>query len=222
MHVFGEVNALLATFHFWCMAAGQNGILLGVAAIRCGARLTSRFSGKGSFKGGNVEFFHAKHGTHRPRRLRLVGITHHIGQGRREYLPGDPELVLEPTALLDFATRREALPVMVDPFLGLAWNLEGDRLVELEMRAAIQRRKALALDLELHGHHRPFGTAVDFEAFLPITADPADPAIPEDGDIKTRCLLGFAVEPEAGGDLLGNHHFLLPIPASARANCAGW
>jgi hypothetical protein len=33
--------------------------------------------------------------------FRLVGITHHIRQDRREYLPGDAELIIEPAALVD-------------------------------------------------------------------------------------------------------------------------
>jgi hypothetical protein len=43
---------------------------------------------------------------------------------------------------------------------------------------------------------------MNFEAFLAVTADPADPGVLEDGDIETRRFLGLAVEPQAGGDLL--------------------
>jgi hypothetical protein len=68
---------------------------------------------------------------------------------------------------------------MVDPFLCLVRNLEGDRLVEFETWAAIERGKALAVDLELNGHHRTFRTAIDFEAFLAVRADPADPSVLE-------------------------------------------
>jgi hypothetical protein len=41
-----------------------------------------------------------------------------------------------------------------------------------------------------------------FEAFLAVTADPADPGVPEDGDVKTRRFLGLAVEPQAGYDVV--------------------
>ena len=43
---------------------------------------------------------------------------------------------------------------------------------------------------------------MDFETFLAITADLADPGVPEDGDVETRRFLGLTVEPQAGGDLL--------------------
>ena len=81
----------------------------------------------------DVEFLHPEHGAHCPPRLRLVGITHHLRQGGWKHLPRNAVLILEPTALLDFATGGESLPVVVDLFLRLAWNLEGDRLVELEV-----------------------------------------------------------------------------------------
>lgn len=43
---------------------------------------------------------------------------------------------------------------------------------------------------------------MDFDPFRAVTADPADPGALEDGDIKARRVLGLAVEPQAGGDLL--------------------
>jgi hypothetical protein len=43
---------------------------------------------------------------------------------------------------------------------------------------------------------------MDFEAFFAVTADPADPGVPENGDIETRRFLGLAVEPQAGGDVV--------------------
>jgi hypothetical protein len=41
---------------------------------------------------------------------------------------------------------------MIDLRLRLAGNLERDRLVELEMRAAVERGKGLAVDLKLDHH----------------------------------------------------------------------
>jgi hypothetical protein len=84
------------------------------------------------FQFGNIEFLHAEYGAHRPRRFRLVGIAQHLRQGRRKYSPRDAEPILEPTALLDFATGGQFLPVMVDLFLRLTRKLEGDCFVELE------------------------------------------------------------------------------------------
>lgn len=60
-----------------------------------------------------------------------------------------PNFVLEPAALLNIAACRESLPV--DLFLRLTGYLEGDRLVEFELRAAVERGKVPALELELHG-----------------------------------------------------------------------
>jgi hypothetical protein len=39
---------------------------------------------------------------------------------------------------------------------------------------------------------------MDFEAFLAVASDLADPGTLEDGNIKTRRFLGLAVEPQAG------------------------
>ena len=43
---------------------------------------------------------------------------------------------------------------------------------------------------------------MDFETFLAVAADPADPGVLEDGNIEARRVLGLAVEPQAGGDFL--------------------
>lgn len=87
-------------------------------------------------------------------------------------------------------------PEQGDPATTFAGHLERDRLAELEVRPAIEGRELLTLNLDLDGHDRSFGAAMNLEAFLAVAADPADPCVGEHRDVKTGGLLGgFAVEP---------------------------
>src|SRR5262249_16961933 len=83
-------------------------------------------------------------------------------------------------------------------FTGL---LERHRLVELEMRAAVQRQEFLPFDFELHGHDRSGLLAVNLEFLFSIAADFSDLGILENGRVKFRRLLGLRIEPQAGRDL---------------------
>src|SRR5262249_61054961 len=96
-------------------------------------------------------------------------------------------------------------------FTGL---LERHRLVELEMRAAVQRQEFLPFDFELHGHDRYRLPAVTLESLSSIAADFSDLGILENGRVKFRRLLGLRIEPQAGRDLFccQLHDLLLSRP----------
>ena len=69
-------------------------------------------------------------------------------------LPGQAELVLQPAALAVLAAVAELVPVVVDLVLVGAADLERDRLVEGELRAAVDDGERLPVELEAHGEHR--------------------------------------------------------------------
>ena len=73
----------------------------------------------------------------------------------RDDLPGNPEAILHPAALLGFGHRRERVGEAVDLGLGLHGYLEGDRLVELELRSAIQAGERPTHQRELDHQHVP-------------------------------------------------------------------
>src|SRR5262249_10538773 len=118
---------------------------------------------------------------------------------------------LQPAARPLLAALGEPAPEIVDLLLGLAMDLERDRLVEFEMRAAVEGDKLLPGDLELRGHDRSRRFSVNLVSLFPVAADPADPGILEDGNVEPRRLLGLRVEPQAGRDLLrGDRHSCPP------------
>src|SRR5262249_47568369 len=125
-------------------------------------------------------------------------------------LPREAELVFEPAARSLFAVLCQLAPEVVDLLLRVAVNLERHRLVELEMRAAVQRQEFLPFDFELHGHDRSGLLAVNLESLFSIAADFSDRGILEHGSVKFRRLFGLRIEPEAGRDLSRRHlHDLL-------------
>jgi hypothetical protein len=73
-------------------------------------------------------------------------------------VPGEAVPVLEPAALPFAATIGQPVPVIVDLVPGLAVDPERDRLVERELRAAVDADEPLAVRLELHGHHGAGGS----------------------------------------------------------------
>src|SRR5262249_39861992 len=103
-------------------------------------------------------------------------------------------------------------PEVVDLLLRFTGHLERHRLVELEMRAAVERQEFLPFDFELHGHHRSRLLAVNLESLFSIAADFSDLGVLEDGSIKFCRLFGLRIEPQAGRDLLCGelHDLLLP------------
>jgi hypothetical protein len=65
----------------------------------------------------------------------------------------------------------ELAPEVVDLGLAIARDLERDRLVELELRAAIEADELLAFDFELDGHDGSRRLAVDLLSFLSVAAN---------------------------------------------------
>src|SRR5262249_53893375 len=106
---------------------------------------------------------------------------------------------------------RELRPEIVDLLLRLARDLEGNRLIELELRAAVKRDEFLPLEPEGDHHHRARLLAVDLLTGIDVAADLVDLRVLEDRAIELRRVLGFGVEPQAGRDLLlGDGHWRAP------------
>src|SRR6516162_4387784 len=160
----------------------------------------------------DIDLAHLQHRAHDPLRRFGISVHQHLGQRLRDDLPREAEPVLEPTAGSLFAVLCQLAPEVVDLLLRFAVHLERHRLVELEMRAAVQRQEFLPFELELHGHDRPRLLAVNLESLFSIAADLADLRILEHGSVKFRRLFGLRVEPQAGRDLLCReiHDLLLP------------
>src|SRR5688572_23788631 len=87
---------------------------------------------------GDVDFRHLHHRLHHAAGLHGVLVTHELAECRRNDLPRETELVLEPAALALRAAFAELLPERVDLLLRLAVDEHGDGLVELEVRAAVE------------------------------------------------------------------------------------
>jgi len=74
--------------------------------------------------------------------LRLRADEQLVDAGRYDP-PGDPTTILQPAALAPLAILRQPLPIVVDLFLGIAFDHEGHRLIELELRSAVEGEKSL-------------------------------------------------------------------------------
>ena len=141
--------------------------------------------------------------------LALSGSLEQLGQGGRHDLPGEAVLVLQPAALRELAAFAQLLPVVVDLVLRFAGDLERYRLVELELRPAVEGHELQPHDLEGGGDHRA-GLA---GACLAIARDAAHLGSLEDGRVVPGGLLGLTVEPQERYKLLH-----LPTPS---AQCWG-
>src|SRR4051812_29746286 len=150
---------------------------------------------RGAFELGNVELHHLHHRCEDALAARFVRARRQLEEATRHDLPGDAELVLEPTALaLLAAAREQALPVVVDLRLVLAVDDEGDGFVELKMRTAVERGELLAVELERDGHD---GAAFAGTAFG-IALRCGDLRALEDRHVMVRGLFGLVVVPEHG------------------------
>src|SRR5262249_36897532 len=98
-----------------------------------------------------------------------------------------------------------------------AVHLERHGLVELEMRAAVERQEFLPFDFELDRHDRSGLLAVNLEPLFSIAADFADFGILEDGSVEFRRLFGLRIEPQSRRELSWRelHDPLLSRPSSA-------
>src|SRR6185312_13724796 len=118
------------------------------------------------------------------------------------------------------------VPEVVDLLLAVAVDDQRDRLVELELRASVERQELDAIQYEGHGQYPPLRLAVDVEAFLAEVSDRADARVLEDRDVVFRRVLGLFVEPQAGRDLLQVGHGILlneqrRVPVRTR-RCGRW
>src|SRR5512144_3138560 len=75
-----------------------------------------------------VELCHRQHCRRRTARPLRIRIAEKLSQSLRNDLPGKAVAVLEPPALALLTTGGELGPVLVDLFLGVATDLERDRL----------------------------------------------------------------------------------------------
>src|SRR5262249_40684477 len=83
------------------------------------------------------ELLHLQEGSGHPLYFCGISVSDHVDEGGRHYLPGQAEFVLEPAARALFAARAQLDPEIVDLLLSLTVDLEGDRLAEFELRAAV-------------------------------------------------------------------------------------
>ncbi len=146
----------------------------------------------------NLDLRHLHHRAHDAIRLCLVGIAHQLPQLRRNDLPGEPELVLEPAALALLPALRELLPVRVHLLLVLAFDHEGDGLAELEVRPAVQRHEGLTLELEPDDHDPALGPG----SGVAVVRRLDDFGIGEDRTVELSGLLGLMVIPDERCDSL--------------------
>ena len=127
---------------------------------------TLRLAGEGLLQRGDVELLHLQEGGHDAARFFRVAIQHHVQQRERNDLPRQAEFIFQPAAGAFLPVFAQRIPIIVDLVLRIAIDLERDRLVELEMRAAIERDEGLSVELERNGHHRARGPAMNFMAGL--------------------------------------------------------
>src|SRR5207253_9115318 len=99
---------------------------------------------RGPLQSRDVDLLHREHGLHDALALLRILVHKQLAEDRREDLPGEAELVLEPSALDLLAARGKLLPVVIHFVLILAVDEERYRLGELELRAAVQGHELLA------------------------------------------------------------------------------
>src|SRR5262249_47013976 len=110
----------------------------------------------------------------------------HVPTSARRNPSTFPEVSLERPATklhIGLSTNRTVLPVRrrstcskkVDFLLGVAGYLEGNCLVELEKRAAVERFERLSFNFKFHDHHRSCRFSVDLLSRVSVTTDSCDP-----------------------------------------------
>src|SRR5207253_2106506 len=144
---------------------------------------------------------HLRHGLHDPVRLLRILASQQLAQHGGNDLPRQPELVLEPAALVFRSTGGQLLPQLVHFLLRLAVYEQGYRRRELELRAAVQGVKVLTLELEGAAHDRPLRP----RPRLAVARHPHDFGALEDRDVEVHRLFGVAVEPDAATPQPGRH-----------------
>src|SRR3954451_4759013 len=92
----------------------------------------------GALERRDVEALHVHHRLEGAPGAGAIGVAEQCDELARHDLPRNTEAIFYPAALLGFGHRRERVGDAVGLGLGLHGYLEGDRLVELERRSAIQ------------------------------------------------------------------------------------
>src|SRR5438270_4687257 len=175
------------------------------------------FSVSGGLYFGDVDLAHRHHRLKRALAA-LTALAGQLEQASRRDLPGKAPLVLAPAARAFLAAAGgDRVPVAVGFFLIVGQDHEADRLIGLEVGAAVQADEGTAEDGEL-----------DCQLLALLAARKvrhgavcwADMAVGEDRCIELGRLCGFAfVEPEAGDHLVG-HAFLRELIGRLRASVA--
>src|ERR1039457_282307 len=150
----------------------------------------------GSIDGGHVELLHAEHSLHGSIAASLVRVAHQLGIPGRDDLPGQSVAVLQPAARAFLAAFGKPGPVVVDLLLVGAMDHERDRLVERELRTAVDRGELLPVQCEVD-RQASTGRA---GSSLTVVGDHFDLRVREHRDIELGSLLTFSVEPQVRGD----------------------
>jgi hypothetical protein len=145
---------------------------------------------------GDINLAHLEHRLHGAARTLRIGISNQLVQLARHDLPRQPESVFEPSAGARLASvRGERIPHPVDLRLVLALDDERNRLVEAEVRPAVEALEVLAVEREVDRQDHPGRPAGRVGGGAP---DLVDAAVGQQARVEPGRLLGLAIEPEAG------------------------
>ena len=157
---------------------------------------------------GDIDLAHLEHRLHGAARTLRIGISNQLVQLARHDLPRQAESVLEPSARPRLASvRRERIPQPVDLLLVLALDDERHRLVEAEIRSAVEALEVLAIEREIDRQDHPGRPAGRVGRGAP---DLVDAAARQQARVEPGRLLSLAVEPETGK---GVAHLCPPVRA---------
>ena len=93
---------------------------------------------------------------------------------------------------------------MVNFFLRIAIDHDGNRFIEFEFRTAVQGSKVHLIQSEISGHSRPFLFSVIFKALFTKPADLPYFGIPENGSVIIGSFFGLIIEPKANVSLFAD------------------
>jgi hypothetical protein len=108
---------------------------------------------------------------------------------------------------LKFPEVRLRLTVVIEFLLIIAFDLERDGFVELELRSSVQSQKFLAVEFEFDKHDATGFVSVSLLASFAVVLLVCDLSILEERGVEECGFFCLAIEPEAGGDLGG--HFVV-------------
>src|SRR3954468_2632711 len=144
----------------------------------------------------DVDLAHLQHRLHGAAAALVAGRAQQLVHALGPDLPGQAEAVLEPPARALLPAVAELLPVVVDLGLVGALDLEGHRLAEGELGAAVDADKALAVQLPFDGHD---GARLARPGLV-VVVGRDDAGVREDRDVELGRLLGLGVVPQARDD----------------------